>query len=258
MLLLQTCFRPRLGRQAISVGTIRLFTVSFSRLSTLSTMSSTANKAETPDVATNDPKRAPILKFANEQGEFQRQASTFRDVISRAPGARFPPEKDRYHLYISLACPWAHRTLLVRNMKGLDKYIGLSVVDYLMGPEGWKFSEASETPGAIPDTVNGAKFLRELYFKANPNYQGRFTVPVLWDKKTQTIVNNESSEIIRFLNSEFNDIVPEARNLDLYPEALRDKIDELNAWIYDTGKYLSFMLCPINNHAFLLWGTLDQ
>ncbi len=117
-------------------------------------------------------------------------------------------------------------------MKGLDKHIGLSVVDYLMGEKGWKFSTPEETLGCIPDPLFNVGYIRELYFKADPNYDGRFTVPVLWDKKLNTIVNNESAEIIRIFNSAFNDIA-ENPAFDLYPEALRQVIDETNDWIYN-------------------------
>lgn len=120
----------------------------------------------------------------------------------------------------------------MRNIKGLDKVIGLSVVDYMMGEKGWKFSSPEETPGCIPDTVHHSEHIRDLYFRANKDYDGRFTVPVLWDKKLNTIVNNESSEIIRMLNSEFNDIAEHAE-LDLCPEGLREKIDEVNDWVYN-------------------------
>ncbi|KAJ3218185.1 hypothetical protein HDU67_006447 [Dinochytrium kinnereticum] len=128
--------------------------------------------------------------------------------------------------------PWAHRTLIFRDLKGLQDVISLSVVDYLMTKDGWHFSSPEETPGAIPDTVNGAKFIREVYFKANPNYSGRFTVPVLWDKKTETIVNNESSEIIRMFNTGFNEFAMNPA-LDFYPKDLASQIDEVNAWVYD-------------------------
>ncbi|CAG8625570.1 964_t:CDS:2, partial [Scutellospora calospora] len=127
----------------------------------------------------------------------------------------------------------AHRTIIVRALKGLDNIIGLSVVDYFLGEKGWKFSTPEETPGSIPDTVNNAQYLRELYFKANPNYDGRFTVPVLWDKKQQTIVNNESSEIIRIFNEAFDDLVPETKGKTFYPKHLAEKIDEINSWVYD-------------------------
>ncbi|KAJ3332873.1 S-glutathionyl-(chloro)hydroquinone reductase [Blyttiomyces sp. JEL0837] len=175
-------------------------------------------------------KDAPMYKWADQKdGEFRRQVSSFRDSIG---SPRFPAEPNRYHLYISLACPWAHRTLIVRALKGLENVIGLSVVDYLMTKDGWHFSTAEETPGAIPDSVNGAKFIKEIYFKAESNYSGRFTVPVLWDKKEQTIVNNESSEIIRMLNTEFNQWSSHPK-LNLYPTDLAPEIDSINSWIYD-------------------------
>ncbi|CAG8449983.1 3267_t:CDS:10 [Ambispora leptoticha] len=176
-----------------------------------------------------------ILKWASSDGEFRRKPSSFREFISKEPNARFPPELNRYHLYVSYACPWAHRTLIVRALKGLEDIIGLSVVDYLMQEKGWKFSTHEQTPGAIPDTVNNAQYLRELYFKAEPEYAGRFTVPVLWDKKLGTIVNNESSEIIRMFNEVFDDYLPEAtKGITYYPEHLRVEIDAINEWVYDT------------------------
>jgi putative glutathione S-transferase len=176
-----------------------------------------------------------VLKWASNDGHFRRQQSSFRDWISKEPNAKFPPEKDRYHLYVSWACPWAHRTLVVRALKGLDDVIGLSVVDYLLGQDGWKFSTPEECPGAIPDTVNNAQYLRELYKKADPNYDKRFTVPVLWDKKMQTIVNNESAEIIRMFNEAFDDLVPEsAKGITFYPKEYSGDIDEVNDWIYRT------------------------
>jgi len=171
-----------------------------------------------------------ILQWANKDGAFVRTVSSFRNFIKK--GTQFEPEAGRYHLYISYACPWAHRTLIVRKIKGLEKVIGLSVVDYLMADKGWKFSTDEETPGCIPDTLHNSSHLRDLYFRANPNFEGRFTVPVLWDKKLNTIVNNESSEIIRMLNSEFNDL--SGNSLNLIPESLLDRIDETNAWVYDT------------------------
>ncbi|CAO3655851.1 unnamed protein product [Mucor hiemalis] len=179
--------------------------------------------------------KADILKWASKDGEFRRQQSTFRDNIEADKNAKFAAEPDRYHLYISWACPWAHRTALVRQLKGLDKIIGLSVVDFLMLDKGWKFSTTEECPGAIPDTINNASYIRDLYFKVNPEYEGRFTVPVLWDKKLQTIVNNESSEIIRMFNTAFNEFLSEEQAaLNYYPDNLRAEIDEKNEWIYDT------------------------
>ncbi|KAI8342143.1 glutathione S-transferase [Chlamydoabsidia padenii] len=175
-----------------------------------------------------------ILNWASKDGEFRRQTSSFRDFVSADATATFAAEPDRYHLYVSYACPWAHRAIALRALKGLDSLIGLSVVDYFLGEKGWKFSTEEECPGAIPDTVNNATHIRDLYFKANPDYQGRFTVPVLWDKKLNTIVNNESSEIIRMFNTAFNDYLPEDKKaLNFYPESLQKEIDEWNTPIYD-------------------------
>jgi len=162
-------------------------------------------------------------------GEFLRKASVFRDWIKSDGSTPFTPEANRYHLYVSLACPWAHRTIIVRKIKGLEKIISINVVNYLLGDEGWRFDPS--VPDATADEINNFKRLREVYEKADPTYTGRATVPILYDKKLQTIVNNESSEIIRMLNSEFNAFA-ERPELDLYPEALRKEIDDVNSWIY--------------------------
>ena len=155
-------------------------------------------------------------------GEFRRQDSTFRHQISADGSTSFKAEKDRYHLYISLACPWAHRTMIFRALKGLGDFIDVTAVEPLMLDNGWE----------VNDPLYGVDYLYQLYLKANPNYEGRVTVPVLWDKHTETIVNNESSEIIRMLNSEFNHLT--GNTDDYYPEALRPQIDTLNKRIYDT------------------------
>jgi putative glutathione S-transferase len=160
-------------------------------------------------------------------GAFQRKASAFRATI--APGGEHPPEPGRYHLYVSYACPWAHRTLIFRKLKGLESLIGVSVVHWLMGDDGWTFADG---PGVIPDTVNGFRELWRVYVKAKPDYSGKVTVPVLWDKTAGTIVNNESSEIIRIFNSAFDS--HGAAPGDYYPLPLRPQIDALNARIYDT------------------------
>jgi glutathionyl-hydroquinone reductase len=164
-------------------------------------------------------------------GRFVRKDAAFRHWIT--PDGRagpsgeggFPAEPGRYHLYVSLACPWAHRTLIVRALKGLEDAISVAVVDPHMGHEGWVFGDS---PGAGPDTLNGATRLYEVYLKADPHYTGRVTVPVLWDKARGTIVSNESAEIIRMLNGAFGGDGP-----DLYPENLRSDIDALNARVYD-------------------------
>jgi glutathionyl-hydroquinone reductase len=167
-------------------------------------------------------------------GRFIRTESQFRNWITPdgSPGpsgsSGFGAERDRYHLYVSLACPWAHRTLIFRAVKGLESFIPVSIVHWLMGAQGWIFDDG---PGVVPDFVNGAKRLYEVYTKADPSYSGRVTVPVLWDKKTGSIVNNESSEIIRMLNSAFDGLG--AKPGDYYPEELREEIDGLNAEIYD-------------------------
>lgn len=131
----------------------------------------------------------------DKKGQFVRPDTVFRDQIE--PGGRFAPEPGRYHLYLSLACPWAHRTLVHRALLGLEQAISISVVDPLMGDDGWIFTE---NEGAIPDSIHGADFLRQVYTAARANYTGRVTVPILWDRKESTIVNNESREIIRMMN----------------------------------------------------------
>lgn len=173
------------------------------------------------------------------RGHFKRSASQFRNWITAdgEPGPSgkggFKAEKDRYHLYVSLACPWAHRTLIFRKLKKLEDLISVSVVDPLMLENGWEFkSEADRTPAATQDHLFGSSTLWQVYVKADPNYSGRVTVPVLWDKKTNTIVSNESAEIIRMFNSAFNDITGSQE--DFYPQTLQQEIDDLNSLIYDT------------------------
>ena len=171
-----------------------------------------------------------LKSYTNKKGEFVRTPSSFRNCIGG--DGKFQAERGRYHLYVSLACPWAHRTIIVRKLKGLEDVISLDVVDWYLGKEGWKFS--TDVEGATADTVNGFKCLREVYFQSDPDYTGRVTVPILYDKKLKTIVNNESSEIIRMLNVAFNEFcpTPEQKTLHLYPEMLRQKIDEVNEWVY--------------------------
>jgi putative glutathione S-transferase len=160
-------------------------------------------------------------------GRYVRKDSVFRDWIRADGSTAYKPEAGRYHLYVSLACPWAHRTLIVRKLKRLQDAISLSIVDPYMGQDGWTFSEAA---GAIPDNVNGAHSLREIYLLADPKYTGCVTVPVLWDRMTRTIVNNESAQIIRMLNAEFPALAD--ASIDLCPEDLREEIDSLNAYVY--------------------------
>lgn len=160
-------------------------------------------------------------------GRYVRKESAFRNWVRADGSTRFAPEPGRYHLYVSLACPWAHRTLIFRKLKRLEDAISLSVVDPYMQEHGWVFSDA---PGAIADSVLGTKYLHEVYTRADGDYTGRVTVPVLWDRKHETIVNNESSEILRMFNSEFDSIANDG--LDYYPEALRPEIDEINDYVY--------------------------
>lgn len=176
--------------------------------------------------------QSDITKMKTEpDGSFKRAASSFRNIIEK--GGQFEPELDRYHLYVSLACPWATRTLIVRKLKGLEDIISVTVVSPRMGAQGWPFANVDPFPGADVDPLYKSEHIKDLYFKADPNYGGRFTVPVLWDKKNHTIVNNESSEIIRVFNTAFNDVIPaEKARLDLYPKDLRAQIDDVNEWIY--------------------------
>ncbi|MGY0712646.1 glutathione S-transferase family protein [Azospirillum argentinense] len=159
----------------------------------------------------------------NSGGAFVRPETQFRNWVRADGSTPFQPEAGRYHLFVSLACPWAHRTLILRKLKGLEDAIGVTVVDALMREEGWTFPE--------PDPITGSTRLHEVYTKADPTYSGRVTVPVLWDRKTGTIVSNESAEIVRMLNREF-DAFGDA-SLDFYPAELAEEIDRLNAFVYD-------------------------
>ncbi|KAG7675170.1 hypothetical protein Ndes2526B_g08028 [Nannochloris sp. 'desiccata'] len=193
------------------------------------------------------------LAETDSKGAFTRKDSAFRNFIEK--GTKFEPEAGRYHLYVSLACPWANRCVAAMYMKGLEDVIGLSVTHPTWqrtrpdkkDPEdahtGWFFASPEDPPvsnsegmgsfdcsGCVPDPVNGVKFVRDLYELANDS-SGKYSVPVLWDKKERTIVNNESSEILRMLNTAFNDFANNP-SLDLYPEELRSEIDSVNEWIY--------------------------
>jgi putative glutathione S-transferase len=172
-------------------------------------------------------------------GAFKRALSKFRESISSELGSRFPPEKGRYVLYINYGCPWASRTNLVRTLKGLEDIIEMVVLDWELFPGGWAFTGRDGT--AEKDPLYGFKTLSELYFKAEPRYEGRYTVPVLWDKKEETIVSNESSEIIRMFYDQFDALLPEDRREGTKGDQgylpaggpLREKIEELNQWVYD-------------------------
>lgn len=170
-----------------------------------------------------------------EDGKFVRADSPFRDWITAdgSPGPEgqkaYPAERGRYHLYVSLACPWAHRTLIVRALKGLEDMISVSVVHWYMGEQSWNFEDG---PGVIADPVMDADYLHQIYTLAKPDMSGKVTVPVLFDKKEKRIVNNESSEIIRIFNDAFDELG--ALPGHYYPIALRGEIDEINERIYDT------------------------
>ncbi|WP_407976968.1 glutathione S-transferase family protein [Brucella pseudogrignonensis] len=173
------------------------------------------------------------VQAKDEKGGFVRQISGFRNWItpdgSAGPTgeAGFKAEAGRYHLYVAYICPWASRTLIGRKLKGLEDVISISVVEPALTNQGWRFGDY---PGADRDVLNGATYMHEIYTKADPHYTGRATVPVLWDKQKQTIVNNESADILRMLNSGFGDLA--SADFDFYPEALRSEIDELNEYIY--------------------------
>ena len=159
-------------------------------------------------------------------GKFIRTEAQFRNFIEL--NGDFTPDSGRYHLYVSLACPWAHRTLIYRSLKGLEEHISVSVVNPYMLENGWTFEESF--PGTTADHLFSREFLYQIYLQANSKYSGRVTVPVLWDKKNQTIVSNESSEIIRMFNKSFNELTGNA--LNFYPEQFQKKIDEINNFTY--------------------------
>ena len=167
-------------------------------------------------------------------GRFERQESQLRNWVTRdgSPGPSgeggFKAEPGRYHLYVSLACPWAHRTLIVRRLKGLEDIISVDVVHWLMAENGWEFRADD---GATGDTLHGFDFLHQVYTKNRPDYSGRVTVPVLWDRQRECIVSNESAEIIRMLNTAFDEWGN--ASLDLYPSSLREEIDAINAKVYE-------------------------
>jgi putative glutathione S-transferase len=169
----------------------------------------------------------------NNQGEFKREAAQLRNWVTedgsagQSGDAGFKAEKDRYHLYVSLACPWAHRTLIFRHLKGLEDYISVSVVSPDMLEHGWTFDKDNHSTG---DALFDSEFMHQIYTRNKADYSGRVTVPVLWDKKTQRIVSNESAEIIRMFNSAFNALTGNER--DFYPQSLRSEIDEVNEFVY--------------------------
>ncbi|HEY6085248.1 MAG TPA: glutathione S-transferase family protein [Nitrospira sp.] len=171
-----------------------------------------------------------LAQFPDEQteGEFKRQHDAFRDWVTADGTSAFPAAKGRYHLYVSWACPWAHRTIIVRKLKGLESSIGMTVVDPIRDDRGWAFREG---PGHSRDPINGFHFLSETYHATDPSYRGRVTVPVLWDTVTKRIVSNSDDDLMRMFNSAFDRLTP--GKTDLYPADLREDIDALNTFIYE-------------------------
>ncbi|ELZ01962.1 glutathione S-transferase family protein [Natrialba asiatica] len=188
--------------------------------------------------------RTDASESTDDEGAFTRHETTFRDRVRDDPDARFQPAADRYHLYVSYACPWAHRTLVTRALKGLEDAISVSVVDPYREAGGWQFTPDKD--GCTRDHVHDADYLRELYVRADPNATCRVTVPVLWDTQEDTIVNNESAEIMRMLDTAFDDLAP--RDVDLYPDGYRDEVDRIIDEIYD----------PINNGVYRAGFATEQ
>ena len=174
-------------------------------------------------------------QWQNTDGRFVRPATSFRNWITADSSSGFPAQAGRYHLYVAWACPWAHRTAILRKLKGLEEAVGLSAVGSFMGEDGWAFYDE---PGVIPDAVNGAHYLREVYAKADPEYTGRVTTPVLFDRETETIVNNESREIVRMLDTEFGEFT--TTDAAFCPGELHEEIDATIDAIYE----------PINNGVY--------
>lgn len=178
----------------------------------------------------------------DQSGKFKESPTTFRDRVTADGSSGFKAAAGRYHLYVSLGCPWAHRTLIMRELKGLQDAISVSIADPILDDQGWSFLEA---PSTTRDSVNHVQYLHEVYRKANPKFTGRVTVPVLWDRQTQTIVNNESREIMRMLDVEFAEFG--TQNINLYPYDLQQTIDQtinaiyipINAGVYRAGFAIS-------------------
>ncbi|WP_247729020.1 glutathione S-transferase family protein [Halovivax limisalsi] len=188
--------------------------------------------------------RTDAFETTDESGSFERQTTSFRDRIRDDPDAQFQPEPGRYHLYVSYACPWAHRTLITRTLRGLEDAISVSVVDPFRDDGGWQFTP--EKDGCTVDHVHDADYLRELYVRADPAMTGRVTVPVLWDTETETIVNNESREIMRMLDTAFDEYATADRTL--LPDASEERVDEILDEIYE----------PINNGVYRAGFATEQ
>jgi putative glutathione S-transferase len=173
--------------------------------------------------------KAQFPEEQSAEGAFIRQDDAFRGWVRTDDGTEFPAEAGRYHLYVSLACPWAHRTVIVRKLKRLEDAIGMTVVDPVRDDLGWAFREV---PGASADPINGFQYLSEAYTASDPSYRERVTVPVLWDTKTRRIVSNSDDDIMRMFETEFDSLGD--ASLDLYPREHREAIDALNEWLYET------------------------
>ncbi|PMD52429.1 glutathione transferase [Hyaloscypha bicolor E] len=216
-------------------------------------------------MATAEFEKTDILKLADQDGQFRRKVSQFRNFISSDPSSPFPAEKDRYVVYINLGCPWAHRVNILLHLKGLTSVIPIIIVDCQLVPNGWSFT--GDDYSATADPLYGFKYLRDLYLKADLEYTGRYTVPCLWDKKNETIISNESSEILRMLYSEFDAFVPEDRRESvkpLLPKHLQKEIEEMNEWVYNTvnnGVYKTGFATTqeaYDEHLHVLFASLDR
>lgn len=172
--------------------------------------------------------KAQFPKEQTQEGDFKRQEDAFRAWVTDDGSSGYPAATSRYHLYVSWACPWAHRTIIMRKLKKLEEVIGMTVVDPIRDERGWAFRDG---PGHSLDAINKFTFLSEAYRATGPNYQGRITVPVLWDKETQRIVSNSDDDIMRMFNSVFDRITDS--KFDFYPEDLRVEIDNINSFIYE-------------------------
>ncbi|THH12709.1 hypothetical protein EW146_g7442 [Bondarzewia mesenterica] len=166
----------------------------------------------------------------------ERASSVFRNFVTK--GGLFPPEKNRYHLYVSYACQFSSRTLIMRKLKGLEEIIPATIVTPHLGVNGWPFASVDYFPGAEIDPLYNSRYVKDLYLRADPDYIGSFTVPVLWDKIQHKIVNNESADIVRLFNSAFNDLLPQEDAVkDFYPPELQEEIDAMNAMMYEDITY---------------------
>jgi len=199
--------------------------------------------------------RAQFPDEQDEEGCFVRQPDAFRDWVRADPASQFPAASGRYHLYVSLACPWAHRTIVMRRLKKLEDVVGMTIVDPIRDDHGWRFTDE-------PDPINGFRYLSEAYLATDPAYAHRVTVPVLWDTKTRRIVSNSDDDILRMFETEFERFAGD--HTDYYPSLLRGEIERLNASIYDTvndGVYRAGFATAQRAYeaaAFRVFASLDE